>query len=183
VLVVVATAVAGCGDDTAETPPAAQVIEEIVLEVADEVRADPDRPEALPVVYVVSESDEPFSAQVQARVASAVVDAVDVRFADARDESMDLDEPGSPVRDGGALVLIDELLVEDTPMEVDVEVYRSTTQFSRRVVTFSRVGDDWSATEHSVVEEMDVPPTTEPSDDVSENGAAVSVVVSTASDP
>lgn len=182
-LTIVAMAVAGCGDDTAAAPPAAQVIEALVLEVAEEVRADPERPEALPVVYVVSESDVPFSAQVQARVASAVVDVVDVRFADDRDESMDLDQPGSPVRDGGALVLIDKLLVDDAPMHVDVEVYRSSTQFSRRVVTFARADDEWSASAHSVVEEMNVPPTTEPSDPVSEDGATGSTVSSPVTSP
>ena len=172
-----------CDDQATSPPPAAQVVEAIVLDVAHALPADPERPETLPVVYVVSESDEPFSAQVQARVASAVVDEVDVRFADERDESMHLDQPGSPVRDEGALVLIDEIVLDDTPMTVDVEVYWSSTQFSRRVVTFGRSGDEWSESDSSVLEEMDVPPTTEPSDDASEDGAPLSSTPSAITSP
>ena len=56
-------------------------------------------------------------------------------------------------------------------MTVDVELYRSTTQFSRRVVTFDRRGEAWEPSEHSVLEEMDVPPTTEAVD--AEGGDAV----------
>jgi len=168
-----------CDDQATAPPPAAQVVEAIVLDVAHDLPVDPERPEALPVVYVVSGSDEPFSAQVQARVASAVVDEVDVRFADERDESMHLDQPGSPVRDEGALVLIDEIVLDDSPTTVDVEVYWSSTQFSRRAVTFGQSGDEWSESHSSVLEEMDVPPTTEPSDDVSEDGAPSSAVPST----
>lgn len=136
----------------------------MVRETADGFVPDPEHPDAVPIVYVVSGSEEPFSAPVQARVASNVNDEVDVRFADDRDEAVDAEQPGAPVRDRGILLIIGKVTAEESPMTVDVEVYRSTTQFSRRVVTFSRRGDAWTASEHSVVEEMDVPPTTEPAD-------------------
>lgn len=153
--------VAACDDSASGPSPTAQVVEAVVRVAADDVAPDPDRPDALPVVYVVSGSDEPFSARVQASVASAVNDDVDVRFADARDESLESEQPGQPVRDGGVLALVGKVVAEENPMTVDVELYRSTTQFSRRVVTFDRRGEAWEPSEHSVLEEMDVPPTTE----------------------
>lgn len=153
-----------CDDSDAPPSAAAQVIEAVVLDVAAELPPDPEQPEALPVVYVVSGSDEPFSARVQANVASAVTDTVDVRFADAREEPLADDRPGRPVLDHGALVEIGKLVPDETPMTVEVEVYWSETQFSRRVITFGRRGDEWSESASSVLEEMDVPPTVEPTD-------------------
>lgn len=156
-----AGALTACEDPDAAPSPAVQVITEVVLDVASEQPVDPERPEALPVIYVISGSEEPFSAQVQASVANALTDLVDVRFADSGDEPRQGDRPGRPVLDGGALVQIGKLLPDETPMIVPVEVYWSETQFSRRVITFGRRGDEWSATDDSVLEEMDVPPTTE----------------------
>lgn len=161
---VAAGVLSSCDDPAASPSPAAQVVEALVRDAAEELPRDPEKPEALPVVYVVSGSEEPFSAQVQASVASAVTETIDVRFADARDESLDRDRPGSPVRDGGALVQVGKLVPDETPMTVDVEVYWSETQFSRRVMTFGRRGDEWSASGSSVLEEMDVPPSTEPAE-------------------
>lgn len=153
----------------------------MVLDVADGLPDDPDRADALPVIYVVSVGEEPFSAQVQASVASSVTDTVDVRFADVRDESLDKERPGQPVKDGGVLVLIGKIVADEAPMTIDVEVYRSTTQFSRRTVTFGRRGDEWSSSAVSVLEELDVAPTTLPPGDA-EDGAplASTPVVSSA---
>lgn len=165
-------ALVGCDDGTEAPSAAAQVVEAVVLDVAKGVPADADDPDALPVVYVVSASDEPFSAQVQAAVASAVKDVVDVRFADARAESVDDDQPGRPVRDGGAMVAIGPLVADTAPMVIEVEVYRTEGQFSRRALTFGRTGDDWSQSESSLLEEVDVAPTTVPSDDDREEDGA-----------
>ena len=164
-VVAVLGAAAACDDGEKPPSTAAQIVENVVRQAAGHVPPDPDDAEALPVVYVMSRSEEPFSARVQAAVASAVNGEIDVRFADARTEALDETRPGEPVRDHGALVAIGPLTPDEAPMVVELEIYRSVTQFSRRTVTFSRAGDDWSPTSSSLLEETDVVPSTSPSED------------------
>lgn len=155
-------ALTACDDGAKPPSTAAQIVEDVVRDAAGHVPPDPDDPEALPVVYVMSRSEEPFSARVQAAVANAVNDEIDVRFADDRAEALDAERPGEPVRDRGALVAIGPLTPDETPMVIELEIYRSATQFSRRTVTFARTGDDWAPSSSSVLEEMDVAPSTPP---------------------
>lgn len=169
-LVALVTTLAGvaCDRDEESQSPEAQVLIAIVRDAAAEQPAG-DESEDLPVVYVVSATDEGLSAQVQATVANAVNKEVDVRFADARSEALDTERPGSPVRDEGRLVAVGDLTEDVDPRDVFVEIYQSETQFSLRTMTFSSSGEVWSVTSSSVLEEEDVAPTT-PSDE-DEEGA------------
>lgn len=145
----------GCdGGDGDETSSPAQIYIAAVRSVAAEIPTED--PEKLPIVYVVSSGEQPFGAEVQAEVASALNEEADVLFADERDEALDVDEPNEPVRDGGRLLAIEpiddaENGTGDT-VELQIEIYRSNEEWSRRVVTFGRSGADWSVTSSSVVE-------------------------------
>lgn len=162
---VLAMAMLACDADEKSQSPIAQVLTAIVRSAADELPPRED-PEELPVVYVISGTEQGLPATAQAAVANVLNGEIDVRFADGRAEALDDSEPGAPVRDDGGLVIVGDLRsqFEDDPDEVEVvvELYRSETQFSRRRFTFSGSGDAWSATSSSLLEELDVAPTTEP---------------------
>lgn len=172
--VTVLALVLGCDDSTKAPSTGAQVVEDVVRAAATHVPPDPDKPDALPLVYVVSHSEEPFSARVQAAVANAVNGEIAVRFADDRAEAIDAERPGRPVRDHGALVAIGPLTPADPPMVIELEIYRSETEFSRRTVTFVLDGDDWSPSSSSVLEEIDVAPSSPTSPD--EDGAPAATI-------
>lgn len=157
-----------CDTDEKSQSPIAQVLTGIVRQAAGDLPPRED-PEELPVVYVISGTEHSLPATAQAAVANAVNGDVDVRFADGRDEALDDSRPGLPVRDQGGLVIVGDLEgeFEGDPQRVDVtvELYRSQSQFSRRVLTFSAGREAWSVTSSSLLEELDVPPTIEPSSD------------------
>ncbi len=169
-VLVAATGLLACDQDEKSQSPIAQVLTAIVRDAADDVPPDPEDPDELPVVYVISGTDEDLPTTAQAAVANAVNGEIDVRFADSRDEALDDSEPGVPVRDDGVLVAVgnlrDHFKDEDVDsVEVLIEVYRTENQFSRRTLTFAPSGEVWSVTSSSVIEELDVPPTTEPPED------------------
>ena len=153
-----------CDRDEESQSAGTQVLVAVVRDAAEQAppREDPDE---LPVVYVVSSADEGVTPKVQAAVAHTLNGEVDVRFADARSEAVDGERPGRPVRDKGCLVQVGELPTDSDPVEVDVEFYRSDTEFSLRALTFSESGDAWTMTSSSVLEELDVPPSTAPPDE------------------
>ncbi len=165
-----------CDRDEKSQSPIAQVLTGIVRDAAGDLPPDEDE-DALPVVYVISGTDEDVPTTAQAAVASALNGEIDVRFADSRDEALDDSELGVPVRDGGVLVAVGNLrdhFADESvdQVEVPIEVYRTETQFSLRTLTFAASGDVWSLRSSSVTEERDVPPTTEPPEDTeAEDGA------------
>ncbi len=78
-----------------------------------------------PVVYVMSLDGGTIEPGVQAEVARATVDDIDVRFADEREQAIDLDDPAEPVHDDGVLLLVGPLPDPAATVEVDVDVYFS----------------------------------------------------------
>ena len=159
--VALAVGATACDRDEESQSADVQMLVAVVRDAAEQAppREDPDE---LPVVYVVSSADEGIEPKVQASVANTLNGEIDVRFADARSEAVDDEQPGQPVRDHGCLVQMGELPTDIDPVDVEVEFYRSETEFSVRVLTFSESGDAWSMTSSSVLEELDVPPTTAP---------------------
>ena len=153
-----------CDRDEQTASAAAQVLVTIVREAAEDTPPRPD-PDQLPVVYVVSTAEDGIQPRVQAAVANTLNGEVAVRFADARREALDEERAGSPVRDHGCLVDVGHISESADAVEVEVEFYRSETQFSRRVVTFVESSGAWSVTSSSVLEEHDEPSTSASDDD------------------
>lgn len=140
----------GCDGSTyAEMSREAQVYVATIREVADE--QPPAEPDVLPVVYVISIAEEEIAADVQAEVAAALNDDVEVRFADDRSETVLEDEANIPVRDDGVLLALGALATEGESVAMVVEVYRSDADWSRRVLTIARGSSQWTVTESSVV--------------------------------
>ncbi|MFT3851913.1 MAG: hypothetical protein QM733_04135 [Ilumatobacteraceae bacterium] len=139
-LVLVAVA---CTSDDDPTPSisAADALTAIVDWQAG--RAGPPATDAaLPVIYVTSEAGTTIDAGTQAKVAGNTVDVAKVRFADARDDAVNSDVEGEPVRDDGVLLIVDELDGKGvTQMPVGVTVYRDSTDEQHLVLTVAATDD------------------------------------------
>jgi hypothetical protein len=101
----------------------------------------------LPIVYVAAADGSDIAANVQARVAEAIVDEATVRFADSRDEALDLDVDNEPVRDDGVLLSIAP--VEPDPAQrrtTEVVVYRSLDDHQTWLLTVDAADDGGTIT-------------------------------------
>jgi hypothetical protein len=105
---------------------------------ATAVTTDPDD---RPVVYVVAAEGELIEPDVQAEVAEKLVDDIDVRFADARDEAVESDEPDEPVRSGGVLLVVGDLPEGTGSFDLVVERYVSAADREVVTMTFRPEGD------------------------------------------
>jgi hypothetical protein len=80
---------------------------------------------AKPIVFVASSSGEPIDAGDQAAVAAATRDVAVVRFADLRNDALDLTLVDRPVKDAGLLLLLGPVATGGATADIAVEVYRS----------------------------------------------------------
>jgi hypothetical protein len=146
----------GCSESTAldGTAREAGVIEQIVREVAVEV---PSEAERLPVVFVVG-VDGTIGIDVQAGVAERLVDEVDVRFADERSEAIDESSDDLPVREGGVLVVLDDIPSEGRTFEMEFNRYRTAEDRERLMVSFQWRSEQWTVTSTTVLPPATVPP-------------------------
>lgn len=97
---------------------------------------------SLPVVYVAAADGSTISAKVQARVAAATVDDANVRFADARDDVLDLNVDIQPVKDDGVLLSIERIEPDAAQQRtIEVVVYRSLDDQRTFVLTVDAQGD------------------------------------------
>jgi hypothetical protein len=151
VVILVALAVAGCdGSSKDEASRDAQVYVATIRDVLAE-QAPADRPDVLPVVYVVGVGEKRITAVVQAEVAAALDDDAEIRFADKREEALDTGKEHAPVRDQGVLVAVGEVPPDTNPVDVHVEIYRSDDDWSKLVLTIGRQSSQWTVTSESVV--------------------------------
>ena len=135
---------AACGESSTVEGTArdAAVVEQIVRELAGE----PVEPEALPTVYVTG-IEGTIAIEVQAGVAAALVDEIDVRFADERLEAIDEGLERRPVRDGGVLLVVHRVPEEGRRIDVRVDRYE-TFDLGRRLLTSLRYSEpDWIVTD------------------------------------
>jgi hypothetical protein len=126
----------------------AAVYEAVIGSIASAERGADD----VPVVFVVRGDGGEISIDVQAAVAAAMVDEVDVRFADDRVETVDESADDVPVRDDGVLLAVGAVPDEGTTIDVPVERYLSESDRRLLVVTVRWVDPDWTVTSTAVVE-------------------------------
>jgi len=120
-------ALAGCSSDGAkprEIGSADAYVAIVTWEVGQ--LGPPATNDALPVVYVASEDGTAIAAGSQANVVQATVDTAKVRFTDVRDDAIDKDVDGAPVKDSGVLLIVAKVDGKGKArIEVPVVVYRS----------------------------------------------------------
>ena len=150
-MVAIVGAGAGCdsSDDT-EVSRDGHVYIATIREVLTE-QPPPPEPDELPVVFVVGIGEEDIAADVQAEVLRALDDDAVVRFADERAEAVAENEPDVPVIDAGVLLVVGEIAGDDDATEVDVEIemYRTAQDWSKRVLTIASGPSQWTVTSSS----------------------------------
>ena len=152
---VAALLVAGaCSDDDPDTVDGsareAAVIEAVVRSVA----AAPTNTEegSTPIVYVVAADGRTIPIEVQAAVAEAFVDEVDLRFADDRAQAIDDDAEQMPVLGAGTLVAIGVVPESGMVIDVPVERYVSDSDSELMMVTLRFADPDWTVTSTAAVD-------------------------------
>ena len=96
----------------------------------------PTTGQALPVVYIAAEDGTTIDAAVQAKVANNTVDLAKVRFADVRDDAIDVDVDGRPVKDDGVLLIVDEFDVKgSSELPIGVSIYHDAADEQHLVLT------------------------------------------------
>ncbi|MEX2626643.1 MAG: hypothetical protein WD225_07145 [Ilumatobacteraceae bacterium] len=131
----------------------AAVIEQVIRELAGEPD-ESDESDDVPVVYVVG-VDGTIGIEVQASVAAALVDHIDVRFVDERVEAIDETVDGRPVRDDGVLLVIQDVPVEGEEIEVQVDRYVAFEDEERMVVSLEYDDPEWDVTSSVELEHPD----------------------------
>ena len=113
-------------------------------ETTDSVEAGPA------LVYIAPADGNPIDASAQAAVVSALsdmTDSIEVRFADVRDDAIDIEAEHEPVKEGGALLLVGKVDEGRPPVEVSIEVYHDADDdesFQMRIVRGG--SDDYTVT-------------------------------------
>lgn len=98
--------------------------------------------DALPVVYVASEDGTAIGAGAQASVVQATVDTAKVRFTDVRDDAIDKDIDGAPVKDSGVLLIVAKVDGKGKArIDVPVIVYRSENDHQPTTLTLVATTD------------------------------------------
>ena len=108
------------------------------------------------VVYVVNEQGGAINSDVQASVVSQLAgrkDDVTVRFADVRDDALQLDVEDQPVKEDGVLLLVGDVDERPPPLEFDVDVYRNLNDEVAYTMKVSRNNSQVTATAQTVGEQ------------------------------
>ncbi len=79
----------------------------------------------LPVIYVTATLGDSIDATTQATVAEATKDEAVVRFADRREDVVEMDDPKEPVKDENIMLLVGPLPEPSRAFDVQVVRYRS----------------------------------------------------------
>ena len=101
------------------------------------------------IVYLAPASGKAIDSQVQASVVSDIADMknrVTVRFADVRDDALDVETPDMPVKDHGVMLIVGTVTEGPPPVDVEVEVYRSVNDDSPITMRITASDDAFRAT-------------------------------------
>ena len=126
-LVVALLGFGSCTSDKPAAPAQISVSDAYTAIVRWEVgRTEPPTSAAvpLPTIFVTAENGNTIDARVQATVAKSTVTEAKVRFADVRDDAVDVKVDGSPVKDGGVLLIVDDIVKGQSRLTLGVTEYR-----------------------------------------------------------
>ena len=102
-----------------------------------------------PVVYVVGSDGDPIDPRIQAAVVKRLVNDVDLRFADHRQEAFDGD---GVVHDGGALIELGSIPDDEERFDVEAVWQRSRAERRELAMSFQVEGEEVTVTGTSVLD-------------------------------
>ena len=143
---------AACGSDEPQQPAdvsTADAYNAAIRWYLSTVPAPTDTANSKPtIVYVAPASGNVIDVQTQADVAAEMADMKDVvivRFADLRDDALDLDVEGEPVKEDGVLLLVGEVAEGPPPVDFNVGVYHNAEQETLYSMRIIRSGETFAA--------------------------------------
>jgi hypothetical protein len=105
----------------------------------------------LPVIYVTAEDGQTIDPGVQAKVANKTVDVAKVRFADVRNDAIDADVEGEPVKDDGVLLIVDKFDTKGaSSLPIGVTVYHDADDTRHLVLVVAATDTGAEVTSSSV---------------------------------
>lgn len=141
-LAVLPGCVTGCvdggGDD--DTARDAAIYRSVIVDVVDGSEVELDEGEELPVLFIEAFGADEIPLPVQVDVVAGLVEEYEVRFIDQRDEAVEIDLPGSPVRPGSLFIGLGDIDVDGTA-EVHSELYMRTDDVRGFSYTLMEAGD------------------------------------------
>lgn len=142
---VVAGVLIGCADsaevDTTERDAA--IYRSVIADLANRSGVVPDDSEDLPVLFIEAFDAEGIDLPVQVEVVGGFVDQYEIRFIDDRDEALDIDLEGMPVRANSLLIGVGPIVV-DGDVTVRGELYSTEDAVSAHRYTLAGRNTRWS---------------------------------------
>ena len=139
---------AGCSS-RAEVPTAvrdASIYQSVINDLVDQSGVDLDDSGEMPVVFIESFEPDEMPLEVQVEVIAGFVERYEIRFIDDRDEAVEIDEAGEPVRAGSLLIGLGPIVL-DGAAELRGELYLSTEEVRAYRYRLSAASDEsWSVT-------------------------------------
>ncbi len=112
----------GCVNETDDSARDAAIYRSIILDVVDRSGIELDGAEQPPVLFVEALGPDDIPLRVQVDVIGVLLERYEIRFIDDRDEAVEIDLPGLPVRAGSLLIGLGGIDVDETA-EVRTELY------------------------------------------------------------
>lgn len=133
-----------CGRSTEvdDTTRNAEVYRSVIVDVVDRSGVVFDAVEDLPVLFIEAFDADGIALEVQVQVVSSFLEEYEIRFIDQRDEAVEIDLEGLPVRENSLLIGLGPIVV-DGGVDVRGELYLSAEAVSAYRYTLARKNDTW----------------------------------------
>ena len=127
------------GDDTARN---AAIYRSVIADVVDRSGVVQDDVEDLPVLFIEAFDADGIALEVQVEVVGSFIEQYEIRFIDDRDEAIEVDLAGLPVRANSFLIGLGPIVLDGT-VDVRSELYLSTDAVSAFRYTLAGRDDSW----------------------------------------
>ena len=144
-VLVVASVLIGCGSSTEvdDTARNAAIYRSVIVDVVDRSGVVLDGVDGLPVLFIEAFDADGIALEVQVEVVSSFIEQYEIRFIDHRDEAVEIDLDGLPVRANSLLIGLGPIVADGT-INVRGELYLSTYAVSAYRYTLEGRGDTYS---------------------------------------
>jgi hypothetical protein len=134
----------GCGSSTEvdDTVRDASIYRSVIVDVVGRSGVVLDGVEDMPVLFVESFDADGIALEVQVEVVSSFFEQYEIRFIDRRDEAVDIDLEGLPVRPNSLLIGLGPIVV-DGSVDVRGELYLRADVVSAYRYTLARRDETW----------------------------------------
>jgi hypothetical protein len=140
-----ASVLIGCGSDSElqDTDRDVAIYRSIIADVADRSDLGPNDSEDLPLLFIESFGADGIGLEVQVEVVASFIEQYEIRFIDDREEAIEIDLPGLPVRPNSLFLGLGPIVLDGTA-DIRSERYLSTDAISAYRYSLAGRGASWS---------------------------------------